>query len=269
MNGIGLARNIARNASQSRFPSLWNGLVLAYAPRLGPNGQRLIEVARNRNGTLTSGAYFAPSARGPVVALDGSDDFVDCGNPNVVAFGSGNFSISAWIKPNNVTTAQCFIGKDDAAVTGRQFGFILRNSVNGALTFFWNQSDIVSRVAETAGSVVSAGAWHHIVGIRDGSTSLKIYVNGNSLSVTLSGTATGSMQSSVSTLCIGKRTYVGFNNPFGGQIGNVMFYNRALTPQEVSRMYAGASPFVSRWKPSIYNLATTAAPKYRMFFSNF
>ena len=51
-------------------------------------------------GTLTGGATWVSSSRGPVISLDGSTGYVDCGNSQTLALGIGTtaaFSLSIWV----------------------------------------------------------------------------------------------------------------------------------------------------------------------------
>jgi len=71
---------IARSRTESADPQLWNNLVSAWVPTLGPTGVELIDIVGKTNGTLTNGANYQMSpSNGMAVELDGDDDYVDFG----------------------------------------------------------------------------------------------------------------------------------------------------------------------------------------------
>ncbi|MHC4229283.1 MAG: hypothetical protein ACYSW0_17790, partial [Planctomycetota bacterium] len=55
------------------------------------------------HGTIVGDPAFVEGLAGMALELDGVDDYVDCGNPTLLDFGTGDFTISAWI---NLTTTE-------------------------------------------------------------------------------------------------------------------------------------------------------------------
>lgn len=74
------------------------------------------------------------------------------------------------------------------------------------------------------------GVWHHVCGTWDGTTA-KLYYDGTMEAQIAIG---GSMVYDSSPLMIGKDNF--YNNYFNGAIDEVRIYNRALSPEEVSRL---------------------------------
>ena len=78
-----------------------NGLVLnldATNPRSYPqpyNGTTWINLAGTNNGTLTNGPTYN-SANGGSIIFDGTNDYVDCGNPISLQINTG--TICVWVK---------------------------------------------------------------------------------------------------------------------------------------------------------------------------
>jgi beta-galactosidase len=85
----------------------------------------------------------------------------------------------------------------------------------------------------------STGAWHHVVGVYDG-TVLQLYVDG------VAGTsvaASGASRASTDDLVIGTKSPTGIAGDFfAGRVDEVLFYARALTPAEITQLAAGGSP---------------------------
>ena len=77
-------------------------------------------------GTLTNGPTFTAGKYGNAVTLDGTNDFVNLGNPTALQF-TGSMTISAWINSSSFPV-------DDAAIvskrTGSESGFQLDTTVD-------------------------------------------------------------------------------------------------------------------------------------------
>jgi len=74
------------------------GLV-AYWPLDEGAGNSTSDVTGNgSNGTLNGGPVWAEGKMGGALNFDGDDDYVDCGNAPVLDFGTGDWTVSAWIK---------------------------------------------------------------------------------------------------------------------------------------------------------------------------
>lgn len=110
------------------------------------------------------------------ILLGGIDDYVDMGNPTSLQI-TGNLTLSAWIKTTDTSTYEWIIGKDNVGGGTRSYNIFRLGSI---VRFQIFKSGSASAIDST--STINDGAWHHIMGVNDG-TDLKIYVNG-----TLEGT---------------------------------------------------------------------------------
>src|SRR5262245_22403656 len=86
-------------------------------------------------GTLTNGPTFTAGKYGNAVTLDGTNDFVNLGNPTALQF-TGSMTVSAWINSSSFPV-------DDAAIvskrTGSESGFQLDTTVDtGTRTIGFN-----------------------------------------------------------------------------------------------------------------------------------
>ena len=58
----------------------------------------------NNNGTSYGGVTYGVQGKvGNALSFDGSDDYIDCGSDESLAFGTGNFTIGLWIKANGTS----------------------------------------------------------------------------------------------------------------------------------------------------------------------
>jgi len=148
---------------------------------------------------------------------------VDVGDKNAYDFGTGDFTISLWVR--GMTGETGLITKDTWAGSGSPGIFLYVSSGYR----YWNGA-----TAYTIGSA-SATSWRHITMVRSGTGTgqLALYYDG----VAVSGTFTDAQNyASTQPLTIG-------NSPDGGHafmngsIDDVRIYNRALTATQVAALY--------------------------------
>ena len=136
-------------------------------------------------------------------------------------------SISAWVQASGApTTWDGIVGKTSTFSDG--YGLYFMDDGN---VYFFVQSN-----SYKASMALTQTNWNHVVGTYDGST-IRIYVNG--VEGTSYSLSSGNLASGATSFRVGGR--FGFNNLYSlyGNIDSVRVYNRALTPSEVSDIYAG------------------------------
>lgn len=169
--------------------------------------------ANNSGGTVTQGKV------GQALSFDGVDDYVDAGDP--YNFGTGDFSVSAWVYATNVTNFKPIIAFYDI---GGNRGWEIEDI--GAL----NWIDFVTSSNQRARStMMTRNTWHHVVAIRNGST-MSMYVDG------VKGSDT-TASDNVDTQTNSKLSFGGWNYSWSGKIDEVRIYNRALSADEVKQLY--------------------------------
>jgi len=145
------------------------------------------------HGDPNGASLIADPCRGEVATFDGND-YVDCGNPTdpcLLDFGTGNWTVCAWVKttmsgtggdPNvGVIYAKggdhsgghrygVYVNQNQSAPRGRVNLIIDDNGDDGVGSSF-------GKTEFTGDVVVSDGEWHHVVGLRDGDD-LRLYIDG-------------------------------------------------------------------------------------------
>jgi parallel beta-helix repeat protein len=181
----------------------------------------------SNNGTLVNGANYADGTFGRAFSLDGVDDAVAIADSAALQFGSGSFTVEAWV---NVSA---FTGWD-TVITKRNEG----TNYNG----FWIGRDIGSghwKAGVTSGGNVSilsnsaattGNATHLMMVIDRGSSLLRFYVNGVE-QATADISTIGSLNST-SALMIGD--VVGGGQALNGVIDEAAIYTRALSAAEAA-----------------------------------
>ncbi len=201
------------------------------------------DVAGAHNGTASAGATYGPGMTGQALALNGST-YVDCGNPTQLNFGTGSWTVSAWVNPVSSTNPMIVFSNGGDESGGIRYVLSVGQSADHTVTL--TVDDNVTKVESIGSVVVDDGQWHHIVGIRDGNK-LRIYVDGfqDRADVTL---PSGYDLSGVSQA----NAYIGadwnFANKvlqkfYSGAIDEVRIYNYALSQPEIAGLAGKTLPF--------------------------
>lgn len=173
-----------------------------------------------------------PGKIGQAYDFSGGSTYADFGNTQ--NFGSGDFSISGWLRSSVGWISQGpgsgqnnIIGKQNIDSDGA--GYMLSITSSGMR---WTIGPYSPGAAQATNSqLLNDNKWHHFVAVKSGNTAL-LYLDGGSPS-----TASGSSLSATNSgnLRIGDD---GTNaRGFNGSVDDLRFYNRALTAEEVLRLY--------------------------------
>lgn len=186
------------------------------------------------NGVVPDTGYLCNAG-----SFDGSNDYISLsGFPNL----TGDFTISAWIQPNEVSDDHRIFADDENNSGG--FAFSLGDNANGQLRLF---SRTVNPVSLDTPSVISAGNWYHVVAVHNATARTRqIFVNGSA--VTGAQSYTGNWGSDGGTASIGGETdgagsEAVANWRFNGLIDEMRIYQRPLTSEEIGDYYTTPSPF--------------------------
>lgn len=183
------------------------------------------------NGILQNGASIDNvdyATGGGSLNVDGVNDYVDVGSPPEFNFGSGDFTYMAWIKTSVVGGGNRIIAQD--------------RNLNQQRSLVYLAGNVASfRCRDSSGNMLNAdgitplndGQWHHLAGVRNGSTGY-IYVDGE-LDGSATNVATGSCDGDTYTT-IGGRPQTS-SLYFNGKIDQVKIYNVALGGTEIQAIY--------------------------------
>ena len=188
------------------------------------------------NGTLRNGATFATgfvtSGNGQAFSFDGVDDFVT-GSTTGFPSGTSARTVDLWAKVTGISTQAAgalFIYGD--AQLGKNFGLWEDHgggSPNSFISFVSRSDDFRPFVGE----VLNDGEWHHIAMTYDG-TDIAAYVDAE-----LTWTHTKSLDTHLGAFRIGRSLWN--SNSFNGLIDEVELFNRALSPEEIQRIFDAGS----------------------------
>ena len=147
---------------------------------------------------------------------------------------NGDWSVSVWI---NATTVQhsVIIGKWNGGGSASDLGYIIRiGSDNKLYTSVGTTSG--SSAVSTSRISIDEGRWYHLVMVADVGNMLRLYADGvNVANASLS--VSGSIRNTTSGISIGSYNAGEYNQPFDGNIGEVMIFADALNSTTINQMY--------------------------------
>ncbi|MES2470864.1 MAG: LamG-like jellyroll fold domain-containing protein [Patescibacteria group bacterium] len=204
-------------------------------------------------GTLTNGPTWTTGQFDGGLQFDGTDDYVDLGN-NASLEIPFPITFSVWINQSDFTVTRSVVSTDGTPAVyagaelriGADRSVILEYGNNGGL-------GAANRRSKVSTSMITSGAWTHVVGVVNGFSDMVVYVDG--VLETGAGSYSGSAASmvySATTAKIGAAVWGG--SAFLGSLDDVRIYNRALTSDEVTDLYTSNS---TRMKQFNNNASTT------------
>lgn len=163
----------------------------------GPDGTSFVDGSNNnlaitRNGGVVQGSYSPFSKSAPYVAspsggsgyFDGDGDYLTLPAGLATAFGTGDFTVEAWVNFSNAGNTSVYIFDNrNSGQTGNWAFF--RNEFNG-LEWYTGSASI-------SGGLLVAGQWRHVAYSRSGTTG-RLFIDGTQVA-----TATDSTNYTVSS----------------------------------------------------------------------
>jgi hypothetical protein len=223
------AAGFARFAAESGRPELWRGLVGAWVPALGNTGNRLLDVSgRGNHGTASGNNLWTTTRYGPSFVFNDSSNEIVIGSAPLMAFSSSTpFSVVFFANVTSLSETGYIVAKYYSGYAGwaivQSSATLLAYGYSGASKSFL--------------SFFAATGWHHVAIAFDGLGGVSAYKNG-----VLFGSQTGMSWSAatVPVLKIGNRDGTGFSSGsyWTGQLGNLQIWNRTLSQNEISLLYA-------------------------------
>jgi hypothetical protein len=228
-----------------------NGLVLnldaanprSYAPPY--NGTLWRDISgNNNNGTLTNGPTFNSSNGGSIV-FDGVNDYVNCGNNTSLRMGTGDFTVSVWVRLNNPPNTygnpfiNIIITSKNALAASAGYGIVFfygGTNANKLLFSTGNGSTAVEILTQNAFPQI-LGAWANIVMVRQNNSTNNgcFYVNGQLQP--LASTANIINVNTTTNMTIGNSADLFSSYWTNGTYSQTLIYNRALSASEIQQNF--------------------------------
>ena len=146
------------------------------------------------------------------VEFDGSNDYLSLPNHSDFTFGSGNWTVEAFVNVNTIDESyKCIF----SASYGVQF-YVFNNKLHLAVNDTDNTAGYMTALFSTPGQIAAAGVWYHVAAYRDGNN-FYCSVNG---AVTAMGTSSATIATpSAQAPCIG--IWGNSSLPMSGFISNL------------------------------------------------
>jgi len=170
--------------------------------------------------------WLSSEVAGNAATFDGVDDYVDAGNASNLDFGTNDFTIAVWAKANGGITGRGIVNKGGWGSTG----YGIQEAYSPANRYFFVVKDSTG-YKYVALPLYETWGWTHIVCIKT-TNHMEVWVNGTYSNE--NNVAIGSLSNPTKKFEIGRSF-----NPyyFNGTIDEVMVFNRALTPGEITSLY--------------------------------
>lgn len=220
------------------------GVAASYSMNEGA-GTSITDTSGNGiTGTLTNGPTWVAGKYSNAVKFDGSNDYINLGNPAVLQM-TGSMTVSAWIYATaNPTDDGQIVAKSDESS-----GWQLKTSPDTGVHTFGIKAGGAQRYSAT---VRQLNTWYYVTGVYNATAkTLDIYVNGVLNNGVLIGTIPASQTNASVNVNIGRRTNGYY---FQGTIDDVRIYNRALTVAEIQSDMTtpvGGSPIPDSVAPTV------------------
>ena len=219
------------------YPGIKDGLVFAIDPAnkdswAGPtsnNVNNLCTYNSNFSGSIqndTSGSFGISSS----FTFDGVDDKIDASMVKLNYDGASGFSqtptysFSMWARHNGD-----FTGNFQEIVLGN----LVSNVYNfqGFFAYHGTGTDLTLRIDSTFGSTQLGTDWHNITGVNDKENGRKIYYLDGVEEVNIASSSVTNL-----SLILGDTSRPNYD-PWIGEIGPFLFYQKALTAKEALQNY--------------------------------
>ena len=231
---------------------------VAYWPLDASSGSSATDLAGSNDLDLVGGPTWQPSGgrSAGALAFDGSNDFASIDDaglgaafPGKNGADTGDFTLMAWINPDELTDRQPIFSKQGTSESGVRRGYLLSASTSsgdGRLYFEISSGEAGSnRTVVTSDGPLASNTWQHVAVtyqfVDDGTSVITLYVDGQEVGGTSS--AEGPLQANPQPLDIGRYYWSNsYSRYFDGQLDEVRVLDAALTATEITELAFGEVP---------------------------
>ncbi|NTW27223.1 MAG: hypothetical protein HGA36_02795 [Candidatus Moranbacteria bacterium] len=203
------------------------------------NGDVANDVSGNNNNGTIIGSSPALGKLGQAMSFNGTGDGITTVDQDYFSPIVNDISMSFWAKVPSSTApsgdggcggvGRYFMAKDDSGISP-DWGF--ENDGNNKICFVAWQGSASNYGEISVGKTVNDDQWHHYIGTMSYGNKMELFIDGISVGQTTA--FTGSMINSTKEVQFGRR---GDGNFMAGLLDDVRIYSRALSTQEIGRLY--------------------------------
>jgi hypothetical protein len=189
-------------------------------------------------GIAQNGARPVLGRLGQAFSFDGSNDYINLGNPSSLQL-TGAMTVSAWVYDDKSPTQLTYGRVISKFGSSPQRGWEL-NKDYSPLSYFFAISSNGTTMFNVSYPVQpdDSHKWIHWVGVYEPGVALRLYKNGTLVNSNTTSIPASQFNSS-QNVNIGRWPTAGAdtNGYWLGKIDDVRIYNRALSPDEIKRLY--------------------------------
>ena len=191
-------------------------------------------------GTITNAVWKTEDLCkfGKCLYFDGSGDYVSYSDDANLDMGaSDDVTIELWFRTSDITSGtRTLIAKEEP--TGADGGYRIQMNSSGQIVFgIDNDNTSFPLYSVTSSGSYDDNKWHHIAAVKSGTSSMTLYIDGQSVGTT---SITSTDASNDDTFYIG--IYNGASDGFLGFIDEVKIMRSARNASEVKSDFLGATP---------------------------
>ncbi|MEJ2595061.1 MAG: T9SS type A sorting domain-containing protein [bacterium] len=190
---------------------------------------------KGNHGTLLNGASWISHDNGFAVQFDGIDDKIDCGNSSTLDIGSGDYSITGWIRPSGTQASYPTIISKGAGAS-YDMGYWLMYKGNRLWLYISNGTTRKNTYSNVVS--LSPDEWYHLAVVIDRDNLITFYVNGQQTGTFDISDFDGEDIVSSKPLTMG----IWQSNPstaFNGALDRVILFNETLTEAQIQLIMSG------------------------------
>lgn len=237
-------RDMAEYSTDCGWGSTAHAAGFAY-PEYSPSatGNTVYDTSTNQNNGTLNGSMltqdWVPGKYGTGLDLDGSDDYISVSDTAEHDFAaSQSFTTEAWVKHDGAIATNSDYILTKADTTNGGYKLYMDNSGDFCFAIDDDSTWTPDDSACTSGVDYDDSTWHHVVGIKDGTSGIYLYVDGILVASDTSIAATNTLANSNDLLIGVDRD--GTSNSWDGVIDDIRIYNYARSAQQtVEDMNAG------------------------------
>ena len=218
-----------------------NGLVAHYEL----DGNVADSAGTAQNGSATGSVSYVTGVNGQAADFDSASDRVTVPHSSSFNFGTGSFSISAWVRLDPDSGSGGTIVGKFYETAGWDSRWRMYADSNGKLGFHWSNSASKDHAIRST-AAYDDGEFHHITVVVDRSTSPslpKLFIDGEELtgSDITHGTNGSTSNPMIGSFDNNQPVTIGYDPYYSaldlkGSVDDVLIYNRALTSDEVAQI---------------------------------
>lgn len=191
----------------------------------------------NRPGQLVNAPVWSSGHDGGALTFNGSN-YVEIADDAGLNPNNDNWSVAFWMKSSTASQGALIVSKRQTTAPYGQYLIGLSSgssstfTAGSKLTFLFREDASLQKGGYTTANI-SFGEWTHVCVLLDRvANTVYVYINGNSVPVTLDADGDLPTINNTFPLYIGRNPAIP-SKPYYGLIDDVRIYNRALTAQEI------------------------------------